>query len=80
MEILSSARRHGVADDSIRHAVAHAIGGVAVDDPPGFVMWVGPDLSGNLIEVGVIAHEGTDVVIHAMPARERYLKFIEGIL
>ncbi len=54
VEIVASARRHGVSDDDIRHAVDNAVDGVRADDPVGFVMWVGPDQAGNLLEVGVV--------------------------
>lgn len=56
----------------MRHAVDHALGGVVGDDPVGFVMWVGPDQAGNLLEVGVVEEDEIEYVVHAMPARRRY--------
>lgn len=68
MEILESARRHGVSDDDIRHALRNAMNRIPQDD--GFVMHIGPDRTGRLLEVGVVG----DRVIHAMPARPKYLE------
>ncbi len=36
-------------------------------------MYVGPDVSGQLLEIGAV--EGSDgvVIVHAMPARRRFL-------
>lgn len=39
----------------------------------GFTMFVGPDLSGNLLEVGVIDSDSGPAIVHAMPARPRHL-------
>lgn len=76
VEILASARKHGVSDDDIRHACATAIGSITVPDQPDFTMLVGPDHSGDLLEVGVLAADDNDYVIHAMTARPRYVNMI----
>ena len=65
-----------VSDDDIRHAVNNALGGVAADEPAGFVMWIGPDQTGNLLEIGVVEDDEIEYVIHAMPARPQYLKML----
>ena len=40
----------------------------------GMLMIIGGDSAGRLREVGVIrGADGTDVVVHAMPARDRFL-------
>ena len=39
-------------------------------------MVLGPDQSAQLLEIGVLADEDNDYVIHAMPARPKYLKMI----
>lgn len=72
VEILESARKHQVADDDIRHAVANAIRHHDLDD--GLVMIVGPDTTGALVEVGLVASDDTGpLIVHAMPAREKFL-------
>ena len=76
VEILASARKHGVSDDDIRHACAHVIGSITVPDQPDFTMLVGPDQRGELLEVGVLAADDGDYVIHAMHARPRYVNMI----
>ena len=73
MEILASARRHGITDDDIRHAVDHAIGAVTDDNEPGFVMLIGPDQAANLVEVGLVEADEIEFVVHAMAARAKYL-------
>lgn len=40
-------------------------------------MMIGPGSSAGLIEVGVIATGDQDYVIHAMPARQKYLTMID---
>jgi len=54
VEILARARRHGISDDDIRHAVENSVTGRRSDDETGCAMLVGPDQSGNLIEVGIV--------------------------
>lgn len=53
MEIHRSARKHGVDDPSIEHAIANCLVVVSLDpdsDPPR-VLAIGPDFGGNLLEV-----------------------------
>jgi hypothetical protein len=41
----------------------------------GFTMFTGLDRAGNPLEVGVVeAEDGTVVIIHAMPARPKFLR------
>ena len=70
---MPSARKYGVSDDDIRHAVLNAVGAVRSESRPDFVMFVGPDQNANLLEVGVLDDEGDEYVIHAMRARPQYL-------
>lgn len=73
MDIHQGARKHGVPDDAIRHAVDNAVTYGPVDEElPGFVV-IGPDLSGNLLEVIVVTRENQEALaIHAMPLRPKY--------
>ena len=72
MEIHRSARRHGVSDAAIRHALGHPIVVVDLDpdsDPPKQLA-IGPDNSGNLLEVIVLPlADDRLLAIHAMPLR-----------
>ena len=75
MEIHPSARKHGVADDDIRHAVAHRLyeGELNDDGPPWRVLYLGPDHAGNLLEIVVIERDdASEVAIHAMKMQKKY--------
>ena len=78
MEIVPSARKHGISDDDIRHAFEHAVAAITVPDQPGFSMLVGPDHSARLLEIGVLVDDDNEYVIHAMPARPKYVKMIRA--
>jgi len=67
VEIVDSARKHGIADADIRHAVTYAMTYHSVD---GYTMIVGPTSTGHIIEVAINRY---DQVFHAMPARNRFL-------
>jgi hypothetical protein len=73
LTIAVSARRHGVADEDIRHAWRNHILSHQADDE-GVVIVVGPALDGSLLEVGVIGSDTSIRIIHCMPARPRYLR------
>lgn len=70
MEIHRSARRHGIGDSAIIHALDHAVTVVDLEpdsDPPK-VLAIGPDRAGNMLEVIWIELAGNvSLVIHAMP-------------
>jgi hypothetical protein len=76
VEIHSSARKHGIADVEIRHAVTYCLyaGQVGDDDsPPWRVLYLGPDRAANLLEIVVIERDdGSELAIHAMTMRSRY--------
>ena len=74
MEIHRSARKHGVANADIRHAVAHQLRQRDVsNEPPWRVLYLGPDRAGNLLEVVVIERDdGTELAIHAMKMQHKY--------
>lgn len=73
--IRNSARKHRVGDDDMLHALRHAIRYFDLDE--GFLMIVGPDRAGELIEVGVTRSEGVVTIVHAMsPARPGFRRFV----
>jgi hypothetical protein len=66
------ARKHGISDEDIEHAVRNSIRQRVAGE---FAMLIGPATDGTLLEVGILDLEGDDpVVIHAMPARPRFIE------
>ena len=71
MRIAESARKHGIADEDMLHALRNVIR-IAENDE--FTMVIGPARDGQLLEVGVLDASGDDpVVIHAKPVRPDFL-------
>ena len=71
--IIYSARNHGVADEDILHAYRNPIRTFDLPDDD-LVMLIGPDHAARLLEIGVSRSEGIEFIIHAMPARNKYLR------
>ena len=69
--ILASARKHQIADDDMLHAYRNPIRVFDLDE---LVMLIGPDTAARLVEVGVSEAEGIEFIVHAMPARDRFLE------
>ncbi|MDX1621954.1 MAG: hypothetical protein R3320_13230 [Nitriliruptorales bacterium] len=69
---LQSAAMHGVTEQDALHAWAFAVDAYTLRD--GIVMYVGPDRAGNLLEVGVVEWHDELAIVHAMPARDKFLR------
>ena len=69
--ILDSARKHGVTDDDMFHAYRNPIRVFEIDD---LTMLIGAAADSTLLEIGVVVGEGVEFIIHAMPARAKYLR------
>lgn len=69
--VVASARRHGISDTNVLHAYRNPIRIFDLDD---LTMLIGADEAGLLLEVGVATAEGVDFVVHAMPARPKFLR------
>jgi hypothetical protein len=63
--IAPSARKHGVRDEHMRHALEYPVRGFEMDE--GFTMLIGSDVAGRLLEIGVVEGENALVVVQAMP-------------
>ena len=75
MRIGGPARKHGVPDSDIWHAVRSAVRRVIMDED--LTMLIGPASDGALLEIGVLDIDGDDpVVIHAMPLRQKFYRFL----
>lgn len=75
VRITQSARRHGLGEEAIRHAVANAIRVIDMDDG---LFIIGADMDGQVLElVARPTEDGDLVVFHAMQLRsvnaKRYL-------
>ena len=77
MEIHSSARRHGVNDLDIQHAVEHSLAIEDIGEDPDRWLLIGPDRAGNLLELVVLVDQRGEIVIHAMALRPKYRKLLE---
>lgn len=75
MEIHPSARKHGIDDAAIFHALDHALTVIDVEpdaDPPK-VLAIGPDHAGSLLEIiWLELADEINLVIHAMPLRPTF--------
>lgn len=77
MRIGEPARKHGIAEADVLHAVRNAIRSVGMDED--LVMLIGPARDGALLEIGVLDLEGEDpVVIHTMTLRPRFYRLLGG--
>jgi len=71
--VAPSARKHGIDDQDMLHTLAHPLRVFDLDD--GFTMLlVGADTAGRLLEVGVVEGDTALVIVHAMPARQKFLR------
>jgi len=77
VQIHSSARRHGVNDLDIQHAVEHALAIEDIGEDPDRWLVIGPDRAGNLLELVVLVDERGEIVIHAMALRPKYRRLLE---
>ena len=72
LDIAQSAHRHGINDAQIIHALRNPIRIASLNDEVSMV--IGDDGSRGLIEVGMLFRHNHMVVIHAMPARAKFLR------
>ena len=70
--IAESARKHGVTDEDMLHAYAHPIRVFQLED--GLNMIIGTNQAAIVFEVGVVNGVGAPVIVHAMRAREKFLR------
>ncbi|MCB1007040.1 MAG: hypothetical protein R2699_18490 [Acidimicrobiales bacterium] len=74
-----SARKHGVSDEDIVHAIDHALVIEAYEDDVR-LLYVGPDSAANLLEVVTVVDQGDDeLVIHTMRMQAKYEPLLRGL-
>ncbi len=71
---LPSARKHGLSDRSILHAISIAFRVVRIETD--LVLIIGPDENGQLLEVIVADPDDDARIIHAMPLRQRFMRYL----
>jgi hypothetical protein len=77
VEIHSAARKHGIADADIEHAVVHAM--TIEDQDEDTRLYLGPARSAAPLEVVTIVRaDGSEVAIHAMGMRSKYQRLLPG--
>lgn len=78
MEIHPSARRHGITDEDILHAIEHSMLVDDLGEDPDRWLVIGPDHAANLLEIVILfTSEGDELIIHAMPLRPVYRKLLD---
>jgi hypothetical protein len=77
MEIGWSARKHGIDDANMEHAVEYAM--TIKDQDDGTWLYLGPSRNGALLEVvKVVQGDGSELTIHAMPIRAKHERLLPG--
>jgi hypothetical protein len=71
-EVTNSALKHVLEKSEILHAYRNPIEIFDFDD--GFVMVIGAYSAGNLLEVDLVIESSEIRIVHAMNAREKFLK------
>jgi hypothetical protein len=74
MEIADSARRHGISDEDILHAVDHPVAPIAVRSDR--VLFIGATQTGELLEIVVIDPDDNPAVIHADICRPKFHRYL----
>ena len=70
--VADSARKHGVADDDMLHAYDHPIRVFDLDE--GFTLIIGSARDAGPLEIGAVDGDLAPVIVHAMPARAKFLR------
>jgi hypothetical protein len=73
----ASARRHGIADADIKHAVDHAMR--IIDQKDDLRLYLGPTRNAGPIEVVTVMRIApAEIAIHAMKMRSKYSSCLSG--
>jgi hypothetical protein len=77
VQVHSAARKHGIVDEDIEHAVEHAM---TIDDQDDDTrLYIGPARSAALLEVvSIVREDGSELAIHAMLMRAKYQRLLPG--
>lgn len=70
--IAPSGFKHGLGREDILHAYRNPIRIWDLGD--GFTMMLGPNQAALMLEVGYVEGDVATVIVHSMPAREKFLR------
>lgn len=71
-----SARKHGISDADIEHAVGNAM---SIDDRDnGTRLYLGAACNAGLLEVATIVDDELEIAIHAMEMRPKFRRLLPG--
>jgi hypothetical protein len=75
VEIAGSARKHGIRDEDMLHAIRHP---ARIVPGEGRDLVIGADQSGRLLEAVVLDDDPDEepIVIHPMPLRPKFHRFL----
>jgi hypothetical protein len=73
VDIAASARKHDVDDEDMLHAYRHHWRAFETDDSE-VTIFIGARRDGAPLEIAVIADEDGEAIVHAMPARAKFLR------
>lgn len=73
VEIADSARKHGITDQDILHAIQVPFREIQQGDR---LLIIGADRTGRLLEIVVLDPDDEPTVIHAMPLREKFYRYL----
>lgn len=78
-EVAASARKHGVDEADMAHAIANAIRYLTIEyDGEERMFAIGPDRSGRLLEIVLVPADSPQRIIHADILRPTRYKFLGG--
>lgn len=70
--VAASALKHGLTEGEILHAYRNPIRAWDLGD--GFTMLIGANQAAIVLEVGCVQGSTADVIVHAMRAREKFMR------
>lgn len=72
MRITESAKKRGIAEADLLHALRNYVRVISEQGDAEVAMFIGPARDGSMLEVGVVLDEEDPRIVHAMPARRKF--------
>jgi uncharacterized DUF497 family protein len=77
VEVADSARKHGITDEDMHHAVRVAFRVIEQEyDGEQRILVIGADQSGRLLEVVVVQKDSGPVIVHADSLRAKFYDYL----